>query len=190
MKGLSRAVPAVIVMIGMLIPTISAAEKPLLVVAKTAHATATVVAINKKQREITLRNQNGSEFTVIATDQVRNFSQIKAGDVVELEYRMAVASALEKGNSTVLTGQVTGATRAPEGAKPGGVISHSRSLVATVLAIDHQNRLLTAKGPKGTVLTVQVPPELKAFDSLKPGDRIAAVHSEALAVSVRTPRKK
>jgi len=171
-------------------PTAFAADKPVIVMGDTAHAKATVVNIKKKERELTLRNPSGAEFTVVATEDVRNFAQIKKGDVVELEYRVAVASALEKVSNTNAAGQATAVQRAPAGAKPGAVIAHTSTIIATVLEIDHKNRLLTAQGPRGNVVTVKVPPEIKTFDSLKKGDKISAIHSEALAISVKTPEKK
>jgi len=172
-----------------------AAEKPAanngaIVLTDSVSAKATIVNIKKKERELTLRDEKGVEHVMIAGDEVRNFAQIKKGDVVEVEYRVAVATALEKASDATVAGQTSAVERAPAGAKPGMAAMQTRTIVATVLEIDTKNRLLTAQGPKGGIVTVKVPADMKTFDSLKKGDKISAVYSEAIAISVKTPAKK
>jgi hypothetical protein len=166
------------------------AKSGAIVLTDSASAKATVVNINKKERQLTLRNEQGDEMVMVAGEEVRNFAQIKKGDIVEVDYRVAVASALEKASDATIAGQQSAVTRAPAGAKPGMTASMTKTIVATVLDIDVKNRLLTAQGPKGGVVTVKVPAEMKSFDSLKKGDKISAIYSEAVAISVKTPEKK
>jgi len=168
----------------------AAAKNGAIVLTDSAYAKATIVNIKKKERELTLRDDKGVDHVMIAGDEVRNFAQIKKGDIVEVEYRVAVASALEKASDATVAGQTSAVERAPAGAKPGMAAMPTRSIVATVLEIDTKNRLLTAQGPKGNVATIKVPAEMKAFDSLKKGDKISAVYSEAIAISVKSPAKK
>ena len=80
-------------------PAISLAADPI-VVAESITAKATIVKVNKKTRELTLRDEQGHEETVVASKDVRNFNQIKKGDVLEVEYHHAAASALEKVDDT------------------------------------------------------------------------------------------
>lgn len=167
-----------------------AAKSGAIVLTDSAYVKATIVNIKKKEREIILRDEKGVEHVMIAGDEVRNFDQIKKGDIVEVEYRVAAATALEKASDTNVAGQTTAVERAPAGAKPGIAVVKTRSIVATVLEIDAKNRLLTAQGPKGGIVTIKVPAEMKAFDSLKKGDKISAVYSEAVAISVKSPAKK
>jgi len=161
-----------------------------IVLTDSANAKATVVDINKKERELTLRGENGDEIVMIAGEEVRNFAQIKKGDIVEVEYHRAVASALEKASDATVAGQALTVDRAPAGAKPGAWVMQTKSIVATVLDIDMKNRLLTVQGPQGGIVTVKVPADKKTFDSLKKGDKISAVYSEAVAISVKSPAKK
>lgn len=160
-----------------------------LVVSESGRATATVVDLQDKERKIRLRDEQGAEFEVVAGDEVRNFAQIKKGDVVEVEYFRAAASALEKASDANVAGTATEVQRAPAGAKPGVQAMHTSTIVADVMAIDAAQRLLTVKGPMGGIVTLKVPAEMKAFDSLKAGDKISAVYTEALAVSVKSPTK-
>ena len=155
-----------------------------------AHATVTVVKINKKKRELTLRNADGEEMTIVAGKEVRNFKQIKKGDVIEIDFHVAAASALKKIGDTDVAGQATGVARAPAGGKPGVAMMHTSMGSAEVLGIDMKTRMLTVKGQKGNIAIIKVPEDMKSFDSLKKGDHIAVEYTEAMAIAVKTPPKK
>ncbi|HTN94763.1 MAG TPA: hypothetical protein VMJ33_09290 [Gallionella sp.] len=170
-------------------PAVSFAADPIMI-SQSVSAKATIVKVDRKTREITLRDEQGNQETVVASDDVRNFNQIKKGDIIEVQYHRAAASALQKAGDATAAGESTDVMRAKAGEKPGMVAVHTKTIVATVLAIDMQNRLLTVKGPKGNVVTVAVPADMTAFDSLKAGDKISAEYAEAVAVSVKTPAKK
>lgn len=167
-----------------------AAKGGAIVLTDSVSAKATIVDIKKKERALTLRDEQGAEFVVIAGDEVRNFAQIKKGDIVEVDYRRAAATALEKASDATAAGQATTVERAPAGAKPGMMATQTSTIVATVLEIDHKKRVVTLQGPKGGIVTVAVPADMKTFDSLKKGDTVSAVYSEAIAIAVRSPAKK
>lgn len=152
---------------------------------------ATIVKINKKTRELTLRDESGEEKVIVADKEVRNFNQIKKGDIVVVEYHRAAASALQKMSDTEVAEEASSLERAPSGGKPGMLATHTSTIVATVLDVDTKARLLTVKGPRGGIVTIEVPADMTSFDSLKQGDKISAVYSEALAISVKpAPKKK
>jgi hypothetical protein len=170
-------------------PAVSMADEPI-VLSDSVSAKATIVKVNKKTRELTLRDEQGNQQVVVASKEVRNFAQIKKGDVLEVEYHRAAASMLQKVGDTTAAGESTQVERAKAGEKPGMAVMHTSTIVATVLDVDTANRLLTVQGPKGGIVTVSVPADMKAFDSLKKGDKISAEYAEAVAISVRTPEKK
>jgi hypothetical protein len=161
-----------------------------IVITDSVSATATIVDVNKKDRKIVLRNAQGNEMSVIAGPEVRNFDQIKKGDLLDVEYRRAAASSLEKASNATAAHSATGIEVAPKGEKPGAVAVLSETILAEVMDLDKKNRLVTLKGPRGGVVTVQAPIEMKTFDELKKGDMVSAQYSEAVAVSVRAPAKK
>lgn len=167
-----------------------AAESGAIVLSDSAHASATVVKVNKKTRELTLKNAAGEEMVVVAGKEVRNFKQIKKGDVIEVEYHIAAASELKKVGDTNTAGEATQVKRAPAGNKPGASVVHVNVGSAEVLDVDAKTRILTVKGQKGNIVAIKIPPEMKAFDSLKKGDHIAVEYTEAMAISVKTPSKK
>ena len=170
-------------------PAVSMAADTI-VLSDSVSVKATIVKVDKKKRELTLRDEHGTDEVVAVSDEVRNFDQIKKGDVLEVEYHRAAASALQKVGETTSAGQTTEIQRAPAGAKPGMTAMTMSTIVATVLDVDLAGRLLTVKGPKGNVVTILVPADMKAFDTLKKGDKITAEYAEAVAVTVRTPAKK
>lgn len=170
-------------------PAVSMAADPI-VLSDSVYLKATIVKVDKKKRELTLRDEHGHQEVVAVSDEVRNFDQIKKGDVLEVEYHRAAASTLQKVGDATAAGQTTEMERAPAGAKPGMTAMHMSTIVATVLDVDLAGRLLTVKGPRGNVVTILVPADMKAFDSLKKGDKITAEYGEAVAVSVKTPEKK
>jgi hypothetical protein len=76
------------------------------------------------------------------------------------------------------------ATIAAQDPKP---LTESVTLTATIEAIDSTNRLVTLKGEKGNVVTLQAGPEMKRFGELKVGDKVTATYYESIAVRVRKP---
>jgi hypothetical protein len=84
--------------------------------------------------------------------------------------------------SAILALATTGA--AAQMPKP---VTESVTVTATIEAIDSANRLVTLKGEKGRVVTLNVGKDMKRFDELKVGDRVHATYMESIAVLVRQP---
>ncbi|MBO9667124.1 MAG: hypothetical protein J7501_09955 [Bdellovibrio sp.] len=149
---------------------------------------AKVVKVDKKTREITLKDSSGDETTMVAGDDVRNFDQIKKGDMLRVNYRESLMWELRKGGgSTVGMKQATETVRAEPGQKPGGTITNRVTATGTVTKTDKSKQSVTVKGPNRTV-TLKVP-NPDAFKNIKVGDQIEAVYTEALAVSVEKVTK-
>lgn len=161
-----------------------------LVVTDKVTAQATIVGIDKKKRRLTLRDQKGAEMEMVAGDEVRNFDQIKKNDVVTVEYRRAAATTLQKAEKADAAVSAQTVERAPAGSKPGMVATNTQSIVATVLEVDKKERTVTLQGPRGGIVTVKVPADMKNFDALKKGDKVSALYTEALAISVTPAAKK
>ena len=116
------------------------------------NATATVVNVDAADRSITLRKEDGGELSIIAGKEVRNFAQIRKGDIVEVKYYRAAASALEKVEDLNIASESSEVRRTPKGAKPGMSMQHSSTIVAEVLGGDKDQRLLTVRGPQGVAV--------------------------------------
>jgi hypothetical protein len=71
-------------------------HKPGGLVADSIQITATVDAIDAKQRTISLKGPEGNVRTFKVTKSVKNFAQIKKGDQVVLRFTEALAIAVTK----------------------------------------------------------------------------------------------
>lgn len=74
---------------------------------------------------------------------------------------------------------------AAQSLKDGAVVADQVEAVITVTAVDVQKRLVTFRGPKGGVATLEVPAEAQNLDKVKKGDRFKVKYVESVAVSIR-----
>jgi hypothetical protein len=153
---------------------------------QTLRTTATVVGLDNATRQITLKQPSGKVVTLDAGDEVRNFDQLRLGDVVNIEYTQALSLELKKtpaGNRPRVEQKST-LNRALEGAKPGGTAGNQVRVLADVVAVHPKDQLITLRGPEGHIvnLKVQDPEQLK---HVKKGDHVQATYTESLAISVQ-----
>lgn len=152
--------------------------------------TSVVQKINRKTREVTLRRQDGSVMSVVVGPEVRNFDQIKVGDIVEAKTIELLAVAIEPATTQVRERRETtgrGDTRSALGEKPAATTQRTVEIVATVQEIDRKARIVTVKGAVQTV--VFKVGEGIDLSSIKVGDNIYAVYIETYSISVRSPGK-
>jgi Cu/Ag efflux protein CusF len=137
---------------------------------------------------VTLKNDKGEEMTVTAGPEVKNFNQMKVGDVVSVEYLRALALELKKGGGLIVqrTEQAGGAAAKP-GEKPAGAVGRQVKVVADVIGLDPATQTVTLKGPQRTVELKIADPE--QFKRIAKGDQVEATFTEAVAIAV-TPAKK
>lgn len=90
---------------------------------------------------------------------------------------------LKKGSGPLAMHEREISDRAAPGAKPGGTVGREVTVTADVVAVNTSAKTVTLKGPKGRTvdLLVEDPERLK---EIKKGDRVEAVYTEAMAVSV------
>jgi len=61
------------------------------------------------------------------------------------------------------------------------------TLKATIMAIDHDTRIISLKDDKGNYSDIYAGPEVQRFDELKVGDKVTFTYQESLVVQVRKP---
>ena len=160
-------------------------------VAQTVKISATVTAIDAAQRKVTVKGPKGNENTLTAGPDVRNFDQIKVGDMVVVRYAQALSLTLKKdGKELRSTTENSDAARAKAGEKPAGVAARQVEVTADVIAVNAKTQTVTLRGPK-QVVDLKVP-DPGQFKLIKVGDQIQAVYTEAVALSVEpaAPAKK
>lgn len=150
-------------------------------------ATATVVAVDTQNRELTLRDERGNVFTIDIPAEVRRLDEIKKGDRLEVSYYESFGLTWKKstrGSSSRITETETLKRR--ETPLPSGVITHQITADVQIVSVDRANNEVTIKTPTGHLDTISVtdPAMQKKLGELHAGDRIQATYTEALAVSV------
>jgi hypothetical protein len=158
-------------------------------VAQTVKMTATITAIDKATRDVTLKGPKGNEITVTAGPEVKNFDQMKVGDQVNAEYVEALTLELKKGGGQkVERTEQAGAMGAKPGAMPAGAVGRQVTVVADVVNVDPAKKTVTLRGPKRTVeLVVDDPEQLKRVAK---GDQVEATYTQAFAIAVEPAAKK
>ncbi len=146
--------------------------------------------VDKKRRSVVIVGPNGNEILMNLSDEVRNFDQIKVGDLVTLTMMQAIALELRKVANNGVRERVDSenAVVAKPGEKPGVVVEKSVRVVANVVAVNSKAQTVTLRGPKRTVeLAVKDPAMLQ---NVKVGDQVEGVVTEAVALTVTAAPKK
>ena len=158
-------------------------------IAQTVEFAATISAIDKASRTLTLKGPKGEEVKVVAGPEVKNFDQLKVGDAVDIEYIAALTLELKKGGGLVVQRTIeTGAAGAKPGQTPAGIAGRQVTVVADVVAVDPAKKTVTLKGPKQTVELPVRDPEV--FKKVAKGDQVEATFTQALAMAVVPKAKK
>ena len=139
-------------------------------------------SVDPKTRKVVITGPEGRELEAILGSEVKNFDQIKVGDIVTMSIMKVIVSDVKVLNNGIKERQETiSYSRAQAGDKPAGIIEHQVKIVADVLAIDTKNNTVTLKGPYKTV-QVAVGPEI--LKGIKTGNQIEAVITQNIAVQV------
>jgi hypothetical protein len=159
-------------------------DKPAIEKTAIAKITATVEKIDYEKRLVTLKGPEGNIRTIKVGEEARNFSQVKVGDKVAIEfYESLLVEVLKAGEAKpgAQAGSVVG--RAKPGEKPAGVAINTITVTATIDKIDKKAQTVTLKGPEGNKETIKAkdPNNLK---KVKVGDNVVISYTEALAISV------
>jgi ribosomal protein S1 len=150
--------------------------------------TATVLKVNQKTREVTIKTKDGKEHTFVAGDNVKNLAQVKKGDIITAVYTEAIAYEVKKhGTAGVQT--TTAAASAKPGEKPAGGVAQQTTVTVTITAIDKKAETVTFMGPRGNKETVKVR-DPKNLNGVKIGDMVDITYTEALAIRVDEAPKK
>jgi len=146
----------------------------------------TVTAINKETREVTLMGPKGDLVTIKASDAVKRFDQIAAGDIITFEYwehmtvefRAPTAEEIAEPYKVVDRGGKT-----PEGVDPGAVVGQLVKAVCTIEVLNRPNMMATVMGPRGNYLTIEME-DKELIKELHIGQVVIISYAEAIAVSL------
>ena len=146
--------------------------------------TASVEAVDQKNRIVTIKGPRGNVFAVPVSERVKNLPQVKAGDTLQVDYLQAVAIELKSTDGAPTLTETGAIVRAKEGRKPAGVKVRKVRVVTSVLGINTENQSVLVRGPLGHLTEVRVQkPEVLA--TLKQGGQIDLTYVEGVAIGVR-----
>lgn len=146
------------------------------------HTAATVKSVNKSDRSVVLKKDNGEEMTVEVPQSVTGFEHVKPGDKVDVDFYQSMAISM-----------------APTGTKPtmterkgqavdmgGGISGRELKMSAEVVSVDPGANTVTFKGPKGNMRTIYVadPANQEKLPNLKPGQVVQFDYTEAVAAAI------
>jgi hypothetical protein len=154
---------------------------------RTIRLSATITAIDKATRTITLKGADGKESALVAGPEVRHFDQLKVGSEVVVGYVQALAIELKKGGGAKVERiDTAGGGRAASG--PGAAVGRRVTATGDVIALDAATQTATLRGPNRTV-DLRVP-DANQFKLIAVGDQVQVTYTEAVAVSVEAAPKK
>jgi hypothetical protein len=155
-------------------------------VVQTYELKATVTAIDKAARKVTLMDATGIKTTVKAGPEVANFDQIRVGDELDIiAAKELVVSVTGEGETPSDSGAQMVAL-APKGAKPGAIMAETTQVTAKVTAINAEQHTATLQFEDGSTRKVAVRPDVD-LSKRKVGDKVAIRTTEALAIRVVKP---
>ncbi len=180
----------VVAMIGLLTQanvTEAASGKKGVVDTELAVMTATVQAVDYKNRTITLKGPKGNIATLHVHGRVKNLEQVKPGDKLEVEFFKSVVLHVEKAAGKPEAVQETSVGIAPRGDKPGVEAVNVLEFTAKVENVDYNKRKITLSGPNGGTVTLSVNKRVKNLKEIKRGDTVLARVTEAIVMDIRKP---
>lgn len=141
-----------------------------------------VLAVEKTKRLVTLKSEDGDTVVVEAGEQVKNFAQIKVGDLVRITYTQKLTVTVQPAGSPEVIEETTTAAARP-GEKPAGSITERTEYRATITAIDRKAGTATLKGIEGEEFTV-TPLKPENLDKVSVGELVVFTYTQSVAASV------
>lgn len=131
----------------------------------------TVEDVDKKNRTLTVRTADEQKSTVKVPPDVQRFDQLKKGDKIDLAYYRAVAVSVVPAHTT---------------ASAGGQKHQMTATPAQVVTVNKSDNSMQVKGQNGKTQTVGAADDSvrQKMQTLKPGDVVELIYSEAEATSI------
>ncbi len=172
-----------LVLAGRILAADTAANAPV-VVKDMMNIQATVVAIDKASRTVSLKNPKGEVMELTVDEGVTRFDALKVGDKVSGSYYEEVALELQKPGTPVAPDTIVAGGGKITGEKPGGAAGHTVVTTVKILAMDPAKPAVTVRTSDGEQKTYHVRhPEL--MSQFKVGDQVQVTKTTALLMSVQ-----
>ena len=148
---------------------------------ETKTVTATVEAIEKAGREITVKKPDGTYDVFYAPASMKRFDTLKIGDKITAKYYENIVLQLKPAGQKAVDTDAGAVTRA-NGAQ-ATTTAHQRTITATITAIDMNVPSITFSGPNNWSYSTRVE-DKAALAKVKVGDKVDITWTEAMILSI------
>jgi hypothetical protein len=148
---------------------------------ETKVVTASVEAIEKATREVTVKKPDGTYDVFYFPETIKRFDTLKVGDKITAKYYDNLILRVKAPGEKAVDSSSAGLVKA-EG-RPAATFSHQRTITATIVAIDQAVPSITFTGPHGWKYSSRVE-DKKALEKVKVGDRLDITWTEAFILSL------
>jgi hypothetical protein len=148
----------------------------------------TISQIDKAGRVVTVKSASGDTMSVECGPEVKNFAQLKVGDVVQTTYKESLTIHIESSGEPEATSESM-TSQAKPGEKPAASMTERTTAKATIKAIDKVKGTATLQTMSGEHFTV-VADNKANLDKVKVGNAVVVTYTVAHAISVTKPAAK
>jgi hypothetical protein len=183
MKDLTTGILA----IALVLPTIAAAQIKT-IPGEAITLTASIEAIERATRSVTLKDPDGTLTTITVPNEVTRFNELKVGDTITAKYYENVVLRKKAPGEKDAVNTKNAAVTKGGGARPGVTAASQRTITATITAIDPKIPSITLSGPNNWTYSSRVV-DRDALKQVKVGDRLDITWTEAVMLSAEAPKK-
>jgi Cu/Ag efflux protein CusF len=165
-------------------PSVALAQSQPVVHEKETVVKATIEAIDRDTRMITLKDKDGKSVEVLAGPEVRRFAELKIGDVVTFHTTESVVYRIRKpGEASQPSGKDAPVVVRSAGAKPGATKTTQETKIVTLKEVDPKTQGVTIQTEDGRTMSFKVE-DKNILKGLAPGDKVVISYTTAVAISV------
>ena len=165
------------------VPSIGYAQAPV-VHEKEVVVKATIEAIDRDTRMITLKDKEGKTQIIFAGTEVRRFDELKVGDVVTFKTTESVAYRIRKpGEPAPASAKDEPAIVRGAGSKPSASKTEQETKIVLVKEVDEKTQGVTIQTEDDRTMSFKVK-DKAILKGLKAGDRVVISYTTATVISV------
>jgi len=149
--------------------------------------TATVEAIDRDNRTVTLRSEDGRVVTMRVPESVERLRNVRVGDKVMARYSESMTLALSKPGEMAPEPSESEEFASVSGSGPGGAVARRVNTTVTVMDVDQERNILSVRMADGSLNSFEILDKKNQdrLHKLEPGDRINVTYNEATLLSVQ-----
>ncbi|HEV8122441.1 MAG TPA: hypothetical protein VGQ67_15715 [Candidatus Polarisedimenticolia bacterium] len=165
------------------VPTVGYAQQPV-VHEKETVVKATIDAIDKDTRMITLKDKDGKSMDIYAGPEIRRFAELKIGDTVTIKTTESVVYRIRKpGEASQPSGKDEPVIVRSAGAKPAATKTTQETKIVTIKEVDQKTQGVTIQTEDGRTMSFKVD-DKNILKGLNAGDKVVISYTTAVAMSV------